>query len=490
MGRGPVHSGAMGSSRRRWARRLAALALGAGALVVLELGLRLAGVAPDEVWRSPTLALIVRDGVVQGQVATRSDRYFEQVVGPDGAPAVRTAAWARGEGHGGGARSTGGMRDLRFTPEPAPRLERWAVLGGSSALGLDAGGSNGRTERLANGANALPEPQSLSGTLRSALGRAGRAVEVLNAGMIAQDADASRRIGEELLGYGVGTLVAFDGNNEAIGVAIALLSERVPATPAEVGVRRLRLFRVLADQVAPLRAWGLRGSPAPRDARDPVALARFVEAQWRTAGRALVTDGPDGPVPTDEVHAALLARYRKALTGLVVAARAAGARVIAAPTPPNLAWIPHGPLHGPGRDAAELPELFMAGRRALEAGDAEAALEAGRRAVALDPDHAMGHWIVGTALGRLGDAGAALDSLARAYALDASHRRTLRGFVLVAKEVCAEHGCVAVDLDAPLRARARAEGPAVYARLFGDHEHLTPEGNTWVGARIAEAATP
>jgi tetratricopeptide (TPR) repeat protein len=164
--------------------------------------------------------------------------------------------------------------------------------------------------------------------------------------------------------------------------------------------------------------------------------------------------------------------------------------VVAAPTPPNLAHAPFSPAHGPSvsaSGAARHASACAKARAALDAGDVATAVETARAAVAIDPAHALGHWLLGTALGRAGETEAALAALVRAHALDTAHKRSLRGYVREAEEVCRELGCVAVDIDAALRERARAEGPAVYGEVFGDHEHLTVAGNRWVGERIVGA---
>ena len=74
------------------------------------------------------------------------------------------------------------------------------------------------TERLGQGVSVLPEELSLSGQISSKLKESGHNVEVLNAGMIAQDSGGVRRIALEVLQYKPTGLIIYLGNNEGIGM--------------------------------------------------------------------------------------------------------------------------------------------------------------------------------------------------------------------------------------------------------------------------------
>jgi tetratricopeptide (TPR) repeat protein len=214
-------------------------------------------------------------------------------------------------------------------------------------------------------------------------------------------------------------------------------------------------------------------------------LARVVQGQWASAGGPLV----DGVEATDDVRAAILARFRENLVGIVAMAQDAGVAVYVLPTPPHLTYPPFMDAHDPGLSNDVLATASRAHAEAdaaLRGGDAAGALDAAERAVSADPAHGGAWFVQGIAAGQLGEHDSAVEALEHALARDISHKRTDPGFAVVAAEVCAETGgCVAGDAHTALRARARTEGIAVYDELLGDHEHLNPAGNAWVAAQIA-----
>ena len=79
-----------------------------------------------------------------------------------------------------------------------------------------------------------------------------------------------------------------------------------------------------------------------------------------------------------------------------------------------------------------------------------------------------------------------LNAAHQALLLDISRKRSLPDYAKVAKTVCDELGCIAGDAMPSLEQKLRLEGLSVYDKLYGDHEHLTPEGCAWIGQLFAE----
>ncbi len=482
----------MAASSRRWLPRLLAVGLGLGLVGGVEVVLRVAGVADGEVWAPPALVQVVQDGQVAAVFQVRTEPHFVAEALPDGRPGVRTHP-AHRIGKGGGFPLGGAMRDVHVAATPA--RERWVVLGGSAALGLKPVGPRAArgmpTEKLPNGASVLPRELALSGQLERILTERGRPVEVVDAGMIAQDSRAVWRIAEDALALRPTGLVLYLGNNESLGMAKALQDVAVPEVAVVRGaLRHLRIYRALLGVLRPAPPASAPSSPAgPRKAGGKAGhetLARVVEGQWRSAGRPLV----EGAEATDDVRVGILGRFEENLRGIVEMAQASGVRVVVLPTPPHLTYPPFTDAHDPGLSEAALEAAARAHAEAdaaLRAGDAATAAARAQDAVDGDPAHAGAWFVRGLALGQLGENEDAVDALERALARDVSHKRTDPAFAGVAARVCVESGgCVAGDAHRALTARARFEGIAVYDEILGDHEHLNPAGNAWVAGQVAD----
>jgi len=473
---------------RRWVSRLAALTLGLGVLAGAELLLRLANIASGTTWTPPRLVYVVQNGEVQGEFEARSGAHF--VSEPrHGRPGVRTSrTYALGSGTGFPV--NGSMRDEHFTQEPESNTERYFVLGGSAAMGQApvAGQSRNRVraERLPNGVSALPDQHALSGQLEQRLRAAGRTVEVINAGMIAQDSAGVLRIAQEVLQYSPTGLVLYLGNNEGIGLSSGMGEVSVPRMqPVASVLHTLRLYRLLADRLIPAKQ---RLAEAPTEVvsgLQPEVLGRITLAQWRTAGQPLMNDG----TPTDDVYEALLARFEHNLRAIVTAAHARGVRVVIVPTPPHLGYTPFYSSTRPGLSTAELKQLEQLEKESLTAlkrGNPERAIRSARAAVALDDSSAKAWFNLGKSLNANGEYASAIDALVLAHSLDLSRKRSQPAFAEIAIQVCADLGCSAASAHEHILETARHDGLAIYESRFGDHEHLHPEGNAWVAAIVSD----
>jgi tetratricopeptide (TPR) repeat protein len=390
------------------------------------------------------------------------------------------------------------MREEVFSSTPAEGVSRYVVLGGSAAMGQNPSGGERQAwlnvrktwnvEKLPNGVSALPDSLAISGQLESALNQAGHAAEVINAGMIAQDSGAVRDIAFEALEFDPTGLILYLGNNEGIGLSQAMNGVEVPTTwhGVQSFLHQLRIYRVLAGWIIPARQRAAAEETVALQGTQPEVLGRLTLAQWGSAGTPLLEDG----TPTDEVYLALLSRFESNLRSIVTAAHAKGVDVYIIPTPPHLAYAPfYNP--GPGRPWANDPELSEgereeqaelreAARTAVASADWTRALSLAEESAAIDAHNADVFHLKGRALHELGRTDEAVEALLRAHSLDVSRKRTQPAFNEIAQRVCEELGCKTTSAHDAILTRARSEGVGVYDRLLGDHEHLNPEGNTWI----------
>jgi hypothetical protein len=490
-------------TQRLWRTRLAALGLGLGIVGLVELGLRIGGVAEGEHWTPPRLVTIVQDGAIQGEFEITQSPHFVSSPLSDGQPGFRTEESYR-LGKGGGFPAQGCMRDQHFAASPAPGVHRYIVLGGSAAMGQNPSGGERQSwvqvrktwnvEKMPNGVSALPDELAISGQLAQILAESGHSAEVINAGMIAQDSGAVRDIAMEALEFSPTALILYLGNNEGIGLSQGLNGLEVPTSwPRVQGVlHQIRIYRVLAEWIMPAQQRAAARETIALQGTQPEVLGRLTLAQWASAGEPLVDDG----TPTDEVYQALMARFETNLRTVVEAAHAQGVDVYIIPTPPHLAYAPFYKA-GPGRPWANDPgvsdgdreqqaELREQARSAIESKDWGSALKAAQQAVEIDPYNADAHYFTGWALSGLNRTAESLDALLQAHALDVSRKRTHPAFAVIAQQVCADLGCKTTSAHASILAKAQTEGVTVYDRLLGDHEHLNPSGNAWIASLFAE----
>ncbi len=474
--------------RRRWGARLAAVSLGLGLVVGTELTLRAFGVAPGPGWTPPRLVYVVQNGEVQGEFQAQAGAHFVSESSAASA-AVRTSrSYALGSGTGFPV--NGSMRDEHFTRAPSPGVERYFVLGGSAAMGQAPVASQSnrtvRAERLPNGVRALPDRFALSGQVEQRLRDAGRTVEVINAGMIAQDSAGVLRIAKEVLQYSPTGLILYLGNNEGIGLSAGMGEVPVPRLEAVAGLlHRVRLYRLLANRLVPTRQ---RLEQAPTDTLSglqPEVLGHITRAQWRASSQPLMR----GDVPTDDVYKALLARFDRNLRAVVHTASAAGVSVTIVPTPPHLGYSPFYSTHAPGRSAEDVKareEREKEAEVALRRGNLDRAARSAQEAVALAPYSAKAWYLLGQSLNDLERYDEAVDALVRAQALDLSRKRSQPAFGDIAIQVCASLACRATSAHDAITQSARSVGLSVYEQRFGDHEHLHPDGNAWVASLVAD----
>ena len=86
------------------------------------------------------------------------------------------------------------------------------------------------------------------------------------------------------------------------------------------------------------------------------------------------------------------------------------------------------------------------------------------------------YYLLGTALQNQKKYSAALQARQKALLLDISRKRTLPSYAQTVFEVCEQTGCQTRDLNPWFEEQVSNNGMDVYRRLYGDHEHLNPDG--------------
>ena len=438
---------------------------------VIELGLRIAGIAEGQQYAPPRLIKVMKDGKLEGEYVQNSEPFFQT----RGQYIVTNPQYVNGRGDGFPA--SGAMRKLKFTPEPTK--PRYFVLGGSAALGQHGVDIKvpvkWSTERLGQGVSVLPEELSLSGQISSKMGESGRDVEVLNAGMIAQDSGGVRRIALEVLQYKPTGLILYLGNNEGIGMAFGMQGEQLPWVPeVRDQLRVLRTYRVLSDKIIPVRQRFSKAPPVLKGTK-PVVLGQLTQTQWRAADYPLVEDG----LPTDSVYQALHKRLANNLTEIMDAANEAGVKVYIIATVPHLNYPPFYDANSPNLIEQNIQQYTQGIGQAkqLERERKWSQMEQVLRdALKVESHHATGHYLLGTALQNQQKYSDALQARQRALLLDISRKRTLPSYAQTVSEVCKKTGCQTRNLNPWFEEQVSAKGMDVYRRLYGDHEHLNPDG--------------
>ena len=437
----------------------------------VELALRLAGVAEGQQYAPPRLIKVMKDGKLEGEYVQNSAPFFQT----RGQYIVTNPQYVNGRGDGFPA--SGAMRKIQFTSEPTK--PRYFVLGGSAALGQHGVDIKvpvtWSTERLGQGVSVLPEELSLSGQISSKLKQSGQDVEVLNAGMIAQDSGGVRRIALEVLQYKPTGLILYLGNNEGIGMAFGMQGEQLPWVPeVRDRLRVLRTYRLLSDKIIPVRQRFSKAPPVLKGTK-PVVLGQLTQTQWRAADQPLVEDG----IPTDSVYQALHKRLAQNLTAIVDAANEVGTKVYIITTAPHLNYPPFYDANSPDLVEQNIQQYTkgIGAAKQFERQRKWAEMESViRTALNVESHHATGHYLLGTALQNQEKYTEALRAMQQSLMLDISRKRSLPSYAHTVTKICDDNKCQTTDINPWFEHQVSQSGMDIYRRLYGDHEHLNPDG--------------
>jgi tetratricopeptide (TPR) repeat protein len=470
-------------SKKTWRYRLYAIGFGIFILVCLELTLRLFGVADGQDYIPPRLVKVVKQGKLQGEFVQSNVPYFEQK-----GQLVETHPQYR-KGQAMGFPASGSMRHLRFSKAPDANVERYFLLGGSAALGQHPVDlkikSTWQTQALGKGVSALPEELSISGQLEHILKQKGKQVEVLNAGMIAQDSGGVRRIALEVLQFKPTGILLYLGNNESIGMAYGMQGEQLPIVPeVRNALRNIRLYRLISDKVIPARQRHSKAPPKLQGTK-PEVLGQLTQTQWRAAGEPLVA----GEQANDSVYTALQKRFQENLKIIIDAANKVGVAVYIIPTAPNLNYPPFYDANSPiltENDIQQYTNLLGQAKQAERQRDWDNMITILNQAVGVEESHATSWYMLGTALNHTKQYQEALRAREKSLMLDLSRKRALPVYNSVVQKLCSNSNCSENNAHNVIRTRVEEEGLSIYDQLWGDHEHLTPEGCTIIANLFAD----
>lgn len=468
----------MSEAKRKWLYRLLAIGLGFFLLAALEGTLRLLHIAPDEDFAPEQLMTIVENGQIKGEIVRSGAPYFLD----QGEGMVETNPLYH-RGKGGGFPQTGSMRKTRFAKEPTS--ERYFLLGGSAALGQQPVNlkipQTWSTIPLGNSVYALPEAQSISGVLEKKLQQKGKAVEVLNAGMIAQDSGGVRRLVSEIIPYKPTGILLYMGNNEGIGMAYGVNGITLKQVPdMQINLRRFRIYRVLRNTFSPEKfsdATKLVGTK-------PEVLGRLTQNEWRKAGQAQIS----GNESTDPVHYALMQRWMTNISAMQDLCDEHGIKLYIIATPPHLLYPPFY--------SSNSPDLTDQGIRSYsgylkQSQDFERAqswedmLKASKKALGIEQFHAQGWFVHAKAQQRNKQLTDAFSSYERALLLDISRKRTRLEYAQASIDFCSKRNCSSMSAHEMMKRDVMDKGFSLYDQRFGDHEHLTPDGCSWIAEMFA-----
>lgn len=425
---GAPGGGASPPRRRLWVfRAVSATVIPAAFFLLLELGLRLAGVGHD------TSFFVPLGGT--GEL-TGNQKFAWQYFPPTGtrAPVM-----------------------VRFPARKPEGAYRILVLGSSVAMGS-------------------PEPAFGFGRVLEQMLRQrypGVRFEVINAAMEAMNSNVVRAVAEECSGLEGDLYLVYTGNNEVVG-PYGLSDSFSGYTPslamirAGMWVKSTRTGQVVNEAVNHARSGG----------QTPI---------WRGIEAFASNYVPLG----DERLERTYRNFAANLEDICDSARGSGAGVLLCTLAVNLRdCAPVAPRHREGLSPAERRlwmELFDAGRAMHMAGRRQEAAEKYMAAAAVDDRRADLHYMLGRCLAEMGRFAEAKTHLVLARDQDTLRYRADSGINRTIREVGARlagRGVRLVDVEAALEASPRSEGGLIGAELFLEHCHLTYEGNWEVAAKV------
>ncbi|NIL99679.1 MAG: tetratricopeptide repeat protein [Acidobacteria bacterium] len=406
-----------------------------GVLLLVELALVLAGVAP----------LAEREDPFHG--FSRELRVFE----PDEASGVfRTGPRAA-------ARS---FNKEEFPLEKPENAFRVFVLGGSSAFGFPWGAEQAFSSKLEHALQASwPD----------------RDVRVVNAAGMSYGSHRLRILAHELLDYAPDLLVLYTGHNEFVERDFY---DRVKAAePLPAGLRlwlhRWRTYSALARLIAP--------APAPPD-EAPADAAELIgfDADRRYSSDVAAAD-----------RETVRAQFEENLRAIVAAAREAGVAVLLCTVPSNeKGWRPNQTTWPENLGFARRTNAERAIERAKEAndaGDPEAALRAVAEVEAVTVEAAGAWYEKGRALLAIGRPEEAADAFVAARDTDGQPGRAVSALNNTIRRVARDTGATLVDIEATVRTLSPDGIPGF--ELFEDYVHPKPGGHVLIARELWRAQT-
>jgi tetratricopeptide (TPR) repeat protein len=345
-----------------------------------------------------------------------------------------------------------------FPAAKPPGTVRVFVFGESAALGV-------------------PEPAMNFGRILEILLRRrypGVCFEVVNAAVKGVNSHVLLPVARDCAGHEPDLFVVYMGNNEVVGLY-------GPGTmPGDAKVPGLASLRA-GHWLKTTRVGQLLAALLHRKAVDEEMLRQSTKFLEHRVG----LDDPRRQTVYDY--------YRANLRDIAEAGRAAGARVLLCTVGVNLRDCPPlASLHRPDLSAADQGRWAAYYTRATAAdgvGDARAAADAYRAALALDDRHAELHFRLARALEALGDFAEAARHYSLARDLDAlQFRADSRLNEIVREEASAGDGLYLVDAEAAFARNPRAVHGVPGAEAFYEHVHLRFDGSYVLARAVLDGA--
>ncbi|MCP4654273.1 MAG: hypothetical protein GY856_02520 [bacterium] len=438
----------------KWPFKLLAACLPLAVLVLIDLGLRLAGLVPPEdplVFYSrsfqPAFSPFIEDD--PGVLTIKPDWVS------DG-----TSLRERHGKRAGQLFLLPGFRPCRIAREKPAGAIRIFALGGSTTFGFGVGAHEAF-------------PAALERRLRARL--PGRKVEVVNLGCPGWASGRVKNLLEVVLELEPDLIVVYSGHNE-------MLEGHFGSAP-HLGARGKLAATALS--LSPTYGWIHHLLAKRRHARDYEAIDE--QAAAIAAGQTLVYDPLMIPAeerrpPPGELLDSAVSEYRANLRSMIDSARTAEVPLLFSLPVTNLVMPPAYSAHPDDfAETDEFQKLLDQTRTAFRDGRIDDALVDVDRAVELSPRYAMAHYWRGSVLRFRGEWRKALDAYQRAVDLDLrTHRMTSR-FERVLIETAEEADVGWVDL----RPIFHRDSTTPYAEeLFVDFCHPTADGHQQIASRL------
>ncbi|MCA9218564.1 MAG: tetratricopeptide repeat protein, partial [Planctomycetales bacterium] len=325
---------------------------------------------------------------------------------------------------------------------------------------------------------------SFSGWLRELLPAASsqKNWEVINAGGISYASYRVVGVMNELQNYSPDLFIVYTGHNE-------FLEERT--------YRRLRetptIFRSIGGLMAKTRTFSLVSKLARSDSSEAIASEKSDSTNESPDEFGLSPEvrtrldngvGPDAFTRDAQLAENVLSEFRSNLERMISIASDCGAKIIFVTPASNLAdCSPFKSEFSKTFDQQSNWQVeFDQAKTSFDQMDWKSAVEAGKRAAELAPDHAGTMYLYGRSLLNYGDYEAAKRVLEAARDIDVCPLRATAPFIATVRTVCDEHRVPLIDFEQIVAQHSPHEIPG--ESLFLDHVHPTIEGNRMLALEL------
>ena len=107
-------------------------------------------------------------------------------------------------------------------------------------------------------------------------------------------------------------------------------------------------------------------------------------------------------------------------------------------------------------------------------------LQETEKALSIEQNHSQGWFLHAEGLRHNKKTKEAFSSYERALLLDLSRKRTRPDYAAESMDFCKSNTCKSIFAHKLLKREVLEKGFGLYDQRFGDHEHLTPDGCTWI----------